>query len=120
MAKYKLSGDGVQDTETGAFIPVDADNRHWRMYQDWLAAGNSPDPEFTPEEIAAQAILDEVSALHGELKNTLHWLFRMILEVWDVGAAKGLWTGADITDDDLKTKVAEWRTKLDRLKTLGE
>jgi hypothetical protein len=44
----------------------------------------------------------------------------MILEVWEVGISKGLWTNTDITDDELKQKAADWKTKLDRLKQLGE
>lgn len=54
MAKYKISGDGVQDTETGAFIPNDNDNRHWQEYLAWTTvsgAENVADPEFTAQEI---------------------------------------------------------------------
>ena len=44
MAKYKLVDNGVLDTETGAYIPNAEGNRHWQEYQEWLAAGNTPDP----------------------------------------------------------------------------
>lgn len=44
MRKYKLTKEGVQDTETGAFIPDDPDNRDWRQYQAWLKEGNKPEP----------------------------------------------------------------------------
>jgi hypothetical protein len=46
--KYKLTEDGVIDTETGASIPNAEGNRHWREYQEWLAAGNTPDPADPP------------------------------------------------------------------------
>jgi len=52
MAKYKLRAHGVLDTETGAHIPESDGNRHWREYLRWLAAGNTPDPEFTDEQLA--------------------------------------------------------------------
>lgn len=55
MAKYKFTNEGVQDTETGAFIPDTPTNRDWRKYLKWAKkAGNNPDPEFTDEELAAQ------------------------------------------------------------------
>lgn len=48
MSKYKYSGDGVKDTETGAFIPNDPANRQW---QEYLAWDGTTDPEFTQEEL---------------------------------------------------------------------
>ena len=51
MAKYKIAGTGVKDTETEAFIPNDVGNRHWQEYLVWLDDGNTPDPEFTEQEI---------------------------------------------------------------------
>ena len=51
---YKLTKDGVQNLETMAFIPNNLVNRDWRRYQAWLAEGNTPSPEFTAEELAAQ------------------------------------------------------------------
>lgn len=120
MAKYKLQQSGVKDTETNAVIPCDPANRHWQEYQDWLAEGNTPDPEYTQEELDAQAVLQEITELQQNLKTTLHWLFRMILKVWETGVAKGIWTNADIADSDLKQKASDWKTKLDRLKSLGQ
>jgi hypothetical protein len=51
MAKYKLQQNSVIDLETGMFIPNDTANRHWREYQEWLKEGNSPEPEFTLDEL---------------------------------------------------------------------
>ena len=70
MAKYKLISDGkineikledgtvkkefnitgIQDTETGMFIPLDPNNRHYQEYQKWLKEGNQPDPPYTLDE----------------------------------------------------------------------
>lgn len=56
MAKYKISGTGVKDTETGAFIPNDEGNRHWQQYLAWAADGtNVADPEFTAQELEDQS-----------------------------------------------------------------
>lgn len=54
---YKLSENGVTLTrEDGSVlsIPNAEGNRHWREYQEWLAEGNTPEPEFTDEELAAK------------------------------------------------------------------
>lgn len=52
MAKYKISGDGILDTERGAKIPNDNNNRDWREYLAWAADGtNVADPEFTQQEL---------------------------------------------------------------------
>lgn len=58
MAKYKISSDGVLDTETNAFIPDDENNRHWQEYQLWVGGGNTADPEFTTQEIIDQGWTD--------------------------------------------------------------
>lgn len=62
MAKYKITGTGVKDTETEAFIPNDQGNRHWIEYEVWLSEGNTPDPEFTAQELENQVW----DALRGE------------------------------------------------------
>lgn len=58
MAKYKISGDGVFDTEENMYIPNDEGNRHWIMYQTWVDDGNTPDPEYTAQEITDNAWAD--------------------------------------------------------------
>lgn len=46
---YKLlASGGVQRLADGACIPEDERNADWRAYQDWLAAGNTPDPADQP------------------------------------------------------------------------
>lgn len=42
---YKLTaGTGVIRASDGAVIPADPANTDYRIYQEWLAAGNAPDP----------------------------------------------------------------------------
>jgi hypothetical protein len=59
MAKYKLTSSGVQitditDPDNGAFVPNRRGNRHWEAYLLWLEKGNTPDPQYTPEELLAK------------------------------------------------------------------
>lgn len=61
MLKYKIFGDGVQDTESGALIPKDPSNRHWQEYVIW-AQENTAAPQFTKQE------LDDIAWL--ELRQT--------------------------------------------------
>jgi hypothetical protein len=76
--KYKLTENGVLDTETGAHIPNAEGNRHWQEYQEWLAAGNTPDPadppppEPTPGELFDQRVDGDpvLKALVDELEAT--------------------------------------------------
>ncbi len=49
MAKYKLTDNGVLDTERGAHIPNDSANADWSDYQVWLTQGsplNVPDAAY--------------------------------------------------------------------------
>ncbi len=44
MAKYKLTDNGVHDTEDNIFIPNHEGNRHWQIYLTWVGLGNTADP----------------------------------------------------------------------------
>ena len=52
---YKLSRySGVIRLRDMTYIPDCLDNVDWQEYQEWLAAGNVPEPAQTPEEVAAE------------------------------------------------------------------
>ena len=36
-------------------VPIAESNRDYRMIQEWIEEGNTPEPEFTAEELAQQA-----------------------------------------------------------------
>ena len=50
----KIQGDGwlVNDSMS---VPNDAGNSDYHEVQEWISEGNTPDPEFTDAEIAANA-----------------------------------------------------------------
>ena len=73
MSKYKISGNGVQDTETGASIPNDEGNRHWQEYLTWTTvSGNVVDPEFTTQEIEDNTWM-EIRAQRDQLLLASDW-----------------------------------------------
>jgi hypothetical protein len=60
MADYRLSKNGVIRNADSANIPNSPGNADWEKYQDWVALGNTPDPEVIvtltlDEEIAQQS-----------------------------------------------------------------
>lgn len=69
MAKYKLTENGVFDTERKLSIPNAPGNRHWREYQEWLAEGNTPDPMYSLDELRELKV-QEVKATAGQLIKT--------------------------------------------------
>ena len=69
--KYKLQDSGVYDTETGQSIPNSTDNRHWRQYLEWVALGNTADPEFTQTEIETARVTTIKAAASNRIVNLL-------------------------------------------------
>jgi len=54
------------------YIPDCLDNVDWQEYLAWKAAGNTPEPAFTPEEIAArQAREAKEAAMAQTLRDNL-------------------------------------------------
>ena len=64
---YKLIGTkSVKRLTDGACIPFANGNRDYEEYKQWLAEGNIPEPEFTPEQLDAQRI-SQIKAKASEL-----------------------------------------------------
>ena len=70
---YKLSRySGVIRLRDMTYIPDCLDNVDWQEYLAWKAAGNTPEPAFTPEEIAArQAREAKEAAMAQTLRDNL-------------------------------------------------
>lgn len=51
-------------------VPNSPDNRHYQMVQEWLAKGNTPEPEFTGVELAQQAKQKQIQEAKTYLNST--------------------------------------------------
>ena len=89
MADYELRAGGVKHKPTGAFIPADRRNRHWRRYLAWLdVLGNTPDPPppappgpppLPPDPRVVQARTDLAAALTiNDVKAVLPLIFDVL------------------------------------------
>ena len=52
----KLQGDGYL-VDGNMSVPNAIGNRHYQEVQDWIALGNTPEPEFTQAELNQQALV---------------------------------------------------------------
>ncbi len=53
MSKYKIKGDDVVNTETESRVIHNPNNENWQDYLEWVAEGNTADPEFAPTDTTA-------------------------------------------------------------------
>jgi RNA polymerase-interacting CarD/CdnL/TRCF family regulator len=61
---YKLLSDNaaIRRLTDGACIPPDHANRDYREYLEWLSKGNTPEPAYTPEELAEKQRAEDAAA----------------------------------------------------------
>ena len=52
---YKLNENSVTRLADGASIPFADGNVDYEAYKQWLSEGNTPEPQYTEEELAQQA-----------------------------------------------------------------
>lgn len=68
---YKLIGtNSIKRLADGACIPFADGNRDYEDYKLWLAEGNTPEPEFTEEELAKQAKDKQIADAKAYLLST--------------------------------------------------
>lgn len=101
---------------TGAWVPW---GRVTALYDiQWTGEVGEvvPKPQAEVDQILAATIQlkDAVDAIEEHLFRADHFLFRLILSLFDVGVANGVWTAADFPPA-IKDKVILIKQKLDEL-----
>ena len=68
---YKLNGtNSVKKLADGAYIPFIDGNMDYEEYKLWLAEGNTPEPEFTEEELKLIEVKRQTSEATQYLSGT--------------------------------------------------
>ena len=68
---YKLIGiNSVKRLADGAFVPFADGNIDYEQYKQWLEEGNTPEPEFTDEEIKTNELNQKVQEANQYLRET--------------------------------------------------
>ena len=105
---YKLAQNGVIRLTDGAFIPADPNNRDWQEYQQWLAEGNTPEPEYTPDELRQKLRSEMLSLRQTRIQQILSQPDMMYDSLADLKAY------ADSGDPDAKA-LLDWYMRYDDL-----
>jgi len=67
--KFNLTNDGYV-VDDRLFVPIDKNNRHYKIVQDWIAEGNVVEPALTPaNELSNKKskLYEELDAIVGDL-----------------------------------------------------
>lgn len=104
-----VSGDVI------AWFAEGADD-FWQGYQAWKALGNTPDPQYTTEEIAQNEYNERQEARIQTLKDALVSQFEIILAIYQVGRDNGAWAATDFSQE-IRDKAAEWVALIDEYHT---
>jgi hypothetical protein len=80
-------------------------NRDWRQYQEWLADGNTVDPEYTQQEIAKMAKVARKLELKNKITRGNTKPLKLVLEI--LAIVKEHIPEATLTPE-METQVQEW------------
>lgn len=67
---YKLNENSVTRLADGACIPFANGNTDYEEYKQWIIEGNTPEPQYTEEELAQQAANQRVAEAYKYLQDT--------------------------------------------------
>ena len=77
----KLQGENYLVNGTLS-VPKAEGNRHYKLVQEWIAEGNTPEPEFTEAELVEQENQKKIAEAQAYLSST-DWIVTKIAELKD-------------------------------------
>ena len=96
----KIQGEGYLLNGTMC-VPKANGNREYELIKEWLVEGNTPEPEFTEEELAQQELEGKIAEAKAYLASTD---FKMTVDYYATLTVE--------QQEELSTKRAEARTFL--------
>ena len=100
ITSVKIQGQGYLLNGTMS-VPKADGNREYELIKEWLAEGNTPEPEFTEAELAQQVVDKQIAEAKTYLASTD---FKMTVDYYSTMTAE--------QQEELSTKRAEARTFL--------
>ena len=96
---YKLIGtNSVKRLADGACIPFADGNRDYENYKQWLIEGNTPEPEFTEEEIKIKDLNKQIQEAKTYLSET-SWIWEKY--------SRNVLSLKDMTQEEFNTKYQD-------------
>ena len=107
IEKVKVQGDGFQATiDNIEWGGIRKGNRFWKAIEKWTAEGNTPEPEHTQGELAAQEQAQKVADLQATDKD----MARIAEDLIDTLIVKGVITMGDLPQD-VRDKLTDRKAK---------
>lgn len=123
---YKLIGTkSVKRLVDGACIPFADGNRDYEEYKLWLEEGNTPDPEFTEEEIKIKDLNKQLQEAKTYLSET-SWIWekysRNVLSLKDMTQEEFNTKYQDIiiAQEEARLNINKYEQELVAIETKGE
>ena len=96
---YKLIGqNSVKRLTDGACIPFVNGNTDYEIYKQWLAEENTPEPEFTEEEIKVSTLNKQIQEAKTYLSET-SWIWEKY--------SRNVLSLKDMTQEEFNTKYQD-------------
>ena len=95
---YKLQENSVKRLVDGACIPFADGNRDYENYKQWLVEGNTPEPEFTEEEIKIKDLNKQIQEAKTYLSET-SWIWEKY--------SRNVLSLKDMTQEEFNTKYQD-------------
>jgi predicted site-specific integrase-resolvase len=57
------------------FVPMSEENRHYKMIQEWISDGNTPEPELSESELSEKDEAERLAGIDAETKSRIIELF---------------------------------------------